>query len=245
LPSLAAHSADRPSHAPRHLAPRRMRATRRRTPSRNAARRPAAPASKNFQPRMKADERRCRRDRLLHQAGQPLQFSYPRSSAFIRGKIILPSPPTRPPSHTSRARATGPRAPRHPQGAPTRGPTASFKPFRTDPLNREPTAKPATSPYKPFRTDPLNREPMAKPGSTALPARAQDPAPRPGQSGEGSKIRGVALDLASFTRLPCRPATRFSPRPRHRATLPGLAVLPGGNHNGRTRRAAPARPHHY
>jgi hypothetical protein len=244
-----------------------MRATRRRTPSRNAARRPAAPASKNFQPRMKADERRCRRDRLLHQAGQPLQFSYPRSSAFIRGKIILPSPPTRPPSHTSRARATGPRAPRHPQGAPTRGPTASFKPFRTDPLNREPTAKPATTPYKPFRTDPLNREPTAKPGptvpfkpfrtdplnreptakpgSTALPARAQDPAPRPGQSGEGSNIRGVALDLASVTRLPCRPATRFSPRPRHRATLPGLAVLPGGNHNGRTRRAAPARPHHY
>src|SRR5580658_5971084 len=113
-------------------------------------------------------------------------------------------------------------------------------------LNREPIAKPsATTPFKPFRTDPLNREPTAKPGSTALPARAQDPAPRPGQSGEGSNIRGVALDLASFTRLPCRPATRFSPRPRHRATLPGLAVLPGGNHNGRTRRAAPARPHHY
>jgi hypothetical protein len=125
------------------------------------------------------------------------------------------------------------------------GSTVPFKPSRIDPLNREPTARPATTPYKPFRTDPLNREPTAKPGSTALPARAQDPAPRPGQSGEGSNIRGVALDLASFTRLPCRPATRFSPRPRHRATLPGLAVLPGGNHNGRTRRAAPARPHHY
>jgi hypothetical protein len=84
------------------------------------------------------------------------------------------------------------------------GSTTPFKQFRTDPLNREPTAKTATAPFKPSRTDPLNREPTAKPGSTAprvagsnassaaatvLPARAHDPAPRPGQSGEGGKVR--------------------------------------------------------
>jgi hypothetical protein len=68
------------------------------------------------------------------------------------------------------ARAAGLRAPaiRPPQSAPTPGSTAPFKPFRTDPLNREPTAKPgSTVPFKPFRTDPSNREPTAKPGPTA------------------------------------------------------------------------------
>ena len=68
------------------------------------------------------------------------------------------------------ARAAGLRAPanRPPREAPTPGRTAPFKPFRTDPLNREPTAKPgSTAPFKPFRTDPLNREPRAKPGSIA------------------------------------------------------------------------------
>ena len=171
----AAHSADRPSHAPRYPSPRRMRATWRRTPSRNAARRPAASSSKNFQPRMSADERRCRRDRLLHQAGQPLQKSYPRSSAFIRGKIVLPSVPIWQVSHTTCARAAGPRAPAlHPsQGAPTPGPTASFKPFRIDPLNREPATKSATAPFKPSRTDPLNREPALPPNPTHFtPTRA-------------------------------------------------------------------------
>ncbi len=67
------------------------------------------------------------------------------------------------------ARAAGLRtqANRSPQGAPTPGPTAPFKPFRTDPMNREPVAKSATTPFKPFRIDPLNREPTAKPGSIA------------------------------------------------------------------------------
>jgi hypothetical protein len=74
----------------------------------------------------------------------------------------LPSAPTRQASHTICTRATGPRAPAicPPQRAPTSGPTTSFKPSRTDPLKREPTAKSGpTTPFKPFRTDPLNREP--------------------------------------------------------------------------------------
>jgi hypothetical protein len=46
--------------------------------------------------------------------------------------------------------------------------TAPFKLFRIDPLNREPMAKPApTAPFKPFRIDPLNREPATKPAPTA------------------------------------------------------------------------------
>ena len=53
---------------------------------------------------------------------------------------------------------------RPPQRAPTPGPTAPFKPFRIDPLNREPTAKAgSTAPFKPSRTDPLNRERPAEP----------------------------------------------------------------------------------
>jgi len=57
---------------------------------------------------------------------------------------------------------------RSPQRAPAPGSTAPFKPFRIDPLNREPTATPgSTAPFKPSRIDPLNREPTAKPGSTA------------------------------------------------------------------------------
>jgi hypothetical protein len=85
------------------------------------------------------------------------------------------------------------------------GSTAPFKLSRADPLNREPTAKPgSTVPFKPSRTDPLNREPTTKSGATAppvagsnassaavtaQPARAHGPAPRPEQSGEGSKVR--------------------------------------------------------
>jgi hypothetical protein len=63
-------------------------------------------------------------------------------------------------AHAAELRAP---ADRPPQGASTPGPTAPFKPFRTDPLNREPAAKCATTPFKPFRTDPLNREPTAFP----------------------------------------------------------------------------------
>jgi hypothetical protein len=68
------------------------------------------------------------------------------------------------------ARAAGLRTQinRPPQRAPAPGPTAPFKPFRTDPLNREPTAKSATAPFKPFRIDPLNREQPAAPPLTGL-----------------------------------------------------------------------------
>ena len=98
--------------------------------------------------------------------------------------------------------------------------TAPFKPSRTDPLNREPTAKPGSAvPFKPSRIDPLNREPTAKPGPTARrvagsnassadaiaqPTRAHDPASRPGQSGEGSKVRPAPAEAggAAQTLLP-------------------------------------------
>jgi hypothetical protein len=94
----------------------------------------------------------------------------------------------------SAAHAAGLRAPaiRPSQGASTPGPVAPFKPFRIDPLNREPTAKlRPTTPFKPSRIDPLNREPTAKSGSTApfKPSRTEplnrepgafpDPAPQP------------------------------------------------------------------
>src|SRR5579863_4962696 len=49
--------------------------------------------------------------------------------------------------------------PAHPHPAAPAAVTP-FKPFRIDPLNREPKAKPsATAPSKPSRIDPLNREP--------------------------------------------------------------------------------------
>jgi hypothetical protein len=87
-----------------------------------------------------------------------------------RGQLFWPSAPASQASHTPRARAARPRAPaiRPSKGAPTPGPTAPFKPFRTDPLNREPAPKPAApARFKPFRTDPLNREPTAKPTAPA------------------------------------------------------------------------------
>src|SRR5580658_7327533 len=148
-PSLAAHSADRPSHALRHPAPHA------RDPAPHAIPAPSATPGRTSQQELSAaDERRCRRDRLRQQASQPLQIFYPRPSAFICGKLVLPSPPTRQASHTTRARPIRPSP-----GAPTPGPAAPFKPSRTDPLNREPVAKPApTVPFKPSRTDPYTCE---------------------------------------------------------------------------------------
>ena len=57
--------------------------------------------------------------------------------------------------------ATGLRTPaiRSSQAASAPAPMVPKKPSRTDPLNREPMAKPATTPKKPSRIDPLNREP--------------------------------------------------------------------------------------
>ena len=67
--------------------------------------------------------------------------------------------------------AAGLRTPaiRSSQAASAPAPIVPKKPSRTDPLNREPTAKPATIPKKPSRIDPLNREPGAFP----------NPEPRP------------------------------------------------------------------
>jgi hypothetical protein len=45
--------------------------------------------------------------------------------------------------------------------------TAPFKQSRIDPLNREPAPKPgSTAPFKPPGTDPLNREPKVPPNPT-------------------------------------------------------------------------------
>ncbi len=156
--------------APLH--PGNLRTIRRHPPSATQCSARPHRQARIFWPLMNPDERRCRRDRLRHRASRPLQNSYPRSSASIRGKIRLPSAPTRQASQTTRARAAGPCAPaiRPSRGAPTPAPTAPFKPFRTDPLNREPTAQPGrTARFKPSRIDPLNREPGA----------FSSPAPRP------------------------------------------------------------------
>jgi len=55
--------------------------------------------------------------------------------------------------------------------------TAPFKPFRIDPLNREPTAKPGSiAPFKPSRIDPLNREqPIEPPLTRPTPTNDQSP----------------------------------------------------------------------
>jgi hypothetical protein len=107
----------------------------------------------------------------------------PPATAKLRGDLNLRLAPAPPPvpiaSHTGEspparelaADAAGLRAPTYcpPQGAPTPGPTAPFKPSGIDPLNREPEAKLGpTVQFRPSRTDPSNREPTAKTGVTAL-----------------------------------------------------------------------------
>jgi hypothetical protein len=120
------------------------------------------PASKNFLPQMNADERGCRLVRKCQPTRQPpaprflsaFICVHPRQNCLAFGDNAAGLPRR----HRQRT----------PQGAPTPAPTAHFKPFRTDPLNREPAAKPApTVPFKRSGTDPLNREPAAKPASTA------------------------------------------------------------------------------
>jgi hypothetical protein len=105
------------------------------------------------------------------------------------------------------ARAAGLRTPasRPPQGAPTPRPTAPFKPFRTDPLNREPAPKPGSiAPFKPSRTDPLNREQPAEPPLTSLtPANDQVP-----------KALSAPLNRAARRRL------KYLQRRRDRAARP-------------------------
>src|SRR5580693_5040709 len=115
------------------------------------------------------------------------------------------------------ALAAGLRAPanRPPQGAPTPGPTARFKPSRTDPLNREPTATPSTTaPFKPSGIDPLNREPTAKPASTApfKPSRT-DPLNREPPANPGPTA-------------PFKPPLNLIPRRRRPSTAPRAATRP-------------------
>jgi hypothetical protein len=106
----------------------------------------------------------------FHFLSPPQAPSHRSGTSWRRAASYSCLPPTRQASHTAHARAAGPGAPaiRPSQGALTPSPTVPFKPFRTDPLNREPAPKPASiAPFKPFRTDPLNREPAPKPAPTA------------------------------------------------------------------------------
>jgi len=102
--------------------------------------------------------------------------------------------------------------PAHPHPA-TPGPSVLFKPFRTDPLNREPTAKSgSTVPFKPFRTDPLNREPAAKSGSTApfKPFRI-DPLNREPTAKAGPPAPSVAGSNAFSAAATAQPARALHP----------------------------------
>ena len=117
--------------------------------------------------------------------------------------------------------------PVRPYPAAKPGPTVPFKPFRTDPLNREPTARPgSTAPFKPFRTDPLNREPTAKPGSTVpfkpfrfKPSRTDPLNREPGIVPDPGLHRGRLLnpDQCIASMIPLIPANpRDAPHTRRR-----------------------------
>ena len=123
------------------------------------------------------------------------------SSAAVTASLARARPP--------RGASPGPTAPFKPsrtdalnrEPAATPGATAPFKPSRTDPLNREPTATPgATAPFKPSRTDPLNREPTAKLGSTApfkpsgTDALNREPAATPGATAPFKPFRTDPLN---------------------------------------------------
>jgi hypothetical protein len=123
------------------------------------------------------------------------------------------------------ARAAGLRAPaiRPSQGAPTPGAAAPFKPFRTDPLNREPAAKPGpTAPFKPSRIDPLNREPAAIPSAPVGPRPPRD--------------AGVSTPHAPIRRPADPAAATHAPRPPQ---APAIAAPP---HATPGRRPTPPRP---
>ena len=86
-----------------------------------------------------------------------------RKNARHAATVLRPTAPTRQAIHTTRTRAAGPRTftISSPQRAPTPTPTTPFKPFRTDPLNREPATQPApTAPQ--FAISPrFRRQPIA------------------------------------------------------------------------------------
>ncbi len=143
----AALAVKRAARAARREAKREAKAARRQVRAARAAARPTQRA-----PRAPAADRQTR---TAHPNAPPILIVPYAGNSLLERELA--------------ARAAGLRtqANRPPQGAPTPGPTAPFKPFRTDPMNREPTAKSATTPFKLFRIDPLNREPTAKPGSIA------------------------------------------------------------------------------
>jgi len=97
------------------------------------------------------------------------------------------------------------------QGPPTPGPIAPFKPFRTDPLNREPTAKTATPPFKPFRTDPLNREPTAKPVTVPFKPFRTDPLNREPSANPGPTAPRVSASNAFSAAANAQPARALHP----------------------------------
>jgi hypothetical protein len=140
---------------------------------------------------------------------------------------------------------------RPPQGAPTPGPTARFKPSRIDPLNREPTTKPgSTVPFKPFRTDPLNREPTAKPDSTApfKPFRIdplnREPTAKPGSTVPFKPFRTEPLNRELTAKptstVPFRPF-RIEPLNREPTAKTGAAA-PRGSGSNASSAAATAQP---
>ena len=110
--------------------------------------------------------------------------------------------------------------PAHPHAATKPGSTAPLKPFRIDPLNREPPAKPgSTAPFTPTRTDPLNRGPTAKPVST-VPFKPSgiDPLNREPTAKPGPTAPSVAGSNAVSATATAQPARALHPiAPTHHA----------------------------
>jgi hypothetical protein len=106
--------------------------------------------------------------------------------------------------------------------------TAPFKPFRIDPMDREPTAKPGSiAPFKLSRIDPMDREPTAKPGSIApFKLSRIDPMDREPPA---------APSLTSLT--PTNEVPKAPPAPLNRAERRRLKYL-----QRRRARAGPPRP---
>ena len=166
-------------------------------------------------------------------AARPTQPA-PRAPAADRQTRTAPPAPIVPYAGASllerelAARAAGLRTQtnRSPQGTPKPAPTAPLKPFRTDPLIREPAAKSAIALFKPFRIDPLNREPTAKPGSNApfKPFRT-DPLNREPTAKPGATAPRVA---ARIPPAPPRPHSPPEAMTQHRAqNNRGKAARPG------------------
>ena len=195
-----------------------------------AAKRAVRAAKREANREAKAARRQVRAARAAARPTQPA----PRAPAAHRQTRTAPPVPIMPYTGASllerelAALAAGLRTQptRPPQGAPPPGPTAPLKPFRTDPLNRDPAAKSALAPFKPFRIDPLNREPTAKPGTIApiKPSRidplnreqpAEPPLTRP-TSDQDPKAPPAPLNRAARRRLKYlqhRRARAARPRP--------------------------------